>query len=86
MDEIKMQVILVGHSAGGINVTDALHKFPEKIQAAVYIAATMLKLGFHSDQDLKDVSFIILLLIFVTFSSPSIPLFSPKSCLKRFFL
>ncbi|CAO2816061.1 unnamed protein product [Amaranthus hypochondriacus] len=48
------KVILVGHSAGGISVTDAIHKFPEKIQAAVYIAATMLKLGFHSDQHLKD--------------------------------
>ncbi|XP_021737911.1 methylesterase 17-like isoform X1 [Chenopodium quinoa] len=48
------KVILVGHSAGGISVTEAIHKFPEKIEAAVYVGATMLKLGFHSDQDVKD--------------------------------
>ena len=53
-----MQVILVGHSAGGVSVTEAIHKFPEKIQAAVYVGATMLKLGFQSDQDIKDVSFL----------------------------
>lgn len=48
------KVILVGHSAGGISVTEAIYKFPEKIQAAVYVAATMLEMGFHSDQDVKD--------------------------------
>lgn len=51
---IHTKVILVGHSAGGISVTEAIHKFPEKIEAAVYVGATMLKLGFHSDQDTKD--------------------------------
>lgn len=56
------QVILVGHSAGGISVTEAIHKFPEKIEAAVYVGATMLKLGFHSDQDTKDVSSLIFLI------------------------
>uniref|UniRef100_A0A2N9EUS0 AB hydrolase-1 domain-containing protein n=1 Tax=Fagus sylvatica TaxID=28930 RepID=A0A2N9EUS0_FAGSY len=39
------QVILVGHSAGGLSVTQATHKFPKKIRLAVYVAATMLKLG-----------------------------------------
>ncbi|KAH9624886.1 hypothetical protein KSS87_018370 [Heliosperma pusillum] len=48
------KVILVGHSAGGISVTDAIHKFPHKIEAAVYVAASMLNLGFQTDQDLKD--------------------------------
>ncbi|CAH2054134.1 unnamed protein product [Thlaspi arvense] len=48
------QVILVGHSAGGLSVTSALQKFPKKICLAVYIAATMLKFGFQTDQDLKD--------------------------------
>ncbi|XP_074280535.1 methylesterase 17-like [Silene latifolia] len=48
------KVILVGHSAGGISVTDAIHKFPDKIQAAVYVAASMLNLGFQTDQDVKD--------------------------------
>lgn len=48
------QVILVGHSAGGLNVTWATQKFANKIRLAVYIAATMLKLGFWTDQDDKD--------------------------------
>uniref|UniRef100_A0A1J3H4Y3 Methylesterase 17 n=1 Tax=Noccaea caerulescens TaxID=107243 RepID=A0A1J3H4Y3_NOCCA len=48
------QVILVGHSAGGLSVTSAIHRFPKKICLAVYIGATMLKFGFKTDQDLKD--------------------------------
>ncbi|XP_019430934.1 PREDICTED: methylesterase 17-like [Lupinus angustifolius] len=47
------QVILVGHSAGGMSVTQACHKFANKIRVAVYLAATMLKLGFWNDDDLK---------------------------------
>lgn len=46
----------MGHSAGGLNITQACHKFSNKIRLAVYVAATMLKLGFLTDQDLKDVS------------------------------
>ncbi|GAV67758.1 Abhydrolase_6 domain-containing protein [Cephalotus follicularis] len=48
------QVILVGHSAGGLSVTEATHKFPKKILLAVYLAATMLKWGYQTDQDIKD--------------------------------
>ncbi|KAK9077986.1 hypothetical protein SSX86_002043 [Deinandra increscens subsp. villosa] len=48
------KVILVGHSAGGLSVTDATRKFPKKISLAVYIAATMLKYGFLTQQDVKD--------------------------------
>ncbi|XP_059663597.1 methylesterase 17-like [Cornus florida] len=48
------KVILVGHSAGGLSVTDASHKFGKKIWAAVYVAATMLKHGFMTEQDKKD--------------------------------
>ncbi|KAI9102216.1 hypothetical protein K1719_023726 [Acacia pycnantha] len=48
------QVILVGHSAGGLSITQASHKFPKKIRLAVYVAATMLKLGVRTDEDLKD--------------------------------
>ncbi|XP_039039695.1 methylesterase 17-like [Hibiscus syriacus] len=48
------KVILVGHSAGGLSVTQATHKFPNKIRLAVYVAATMLKSGFLTDQDIKD--------------------------------
>ncbi|XP_059292707.1 methylesterase 17-like [Lycium ferocissimum] len=48
------QVILVGHSAGGLSVTDATHKFPKKVRLAVYIAATMLRNGLVTEQDVKD--------------------------------
>ncbi|XP_071934360.1 methylesterase 17-like [Coffea arabica] len=48
------QVILVGHSAGGLNVTDATYKFPKKVSLAVYVAATMLKKGMLNEQDVKD--------------------------------
>ncbi|KAK3230323.1 hypothetical protein Dsin_002204 [Dipteronia sinensis] len=48
------QVILVGHSAGGLSVTQASHMFGrKKIRLAVYVAATMLKLGYLTDQDFK---------------------------------
>ncbi|XP_010244542.1 PREDICTED: methylesterase 17-like [Nelumbo nucifera] len=48
------KVILVGHSAGGLSVTDAIYKFPKKIGMAIYIGATMLRWGFQTDQDIKD--------------------------------
>lgn len=50
------QVILVGHSAGGLSVTAATHKFAKKISLAVYIAGTMLQEGFVTPQDIIDVS------------------------------
>lgn len=62
------QVILVGHSAGGLNVTDATYKFPNKISLVVYLAATMLKSGFLTEEDVKDVSFLFLSpLLFILF-------------------
>jgi pimeloyl-ACP methyl ester carboxylesterase len=48
------KVILVGHSAGGLSVTAATHKFANKISLAVYICATMLKNGFKTQQDITD--------------------------------
>ncbi|WJX34472.1 Methylesterase 17 [Trifolium repens] len=48
------KVILVGHSAGGLSITEACHKFPNKVSLAVYVAATMLKFGYSTDEDLKD--------------------------------
>ncbi|KAJ6297125.1 hypothetical protein OIU78_022783 [Salix suchowensis] len=51
---ISCNLILVGHSAGGLSVTQATHRFSGKIRLAVYLAATMLKLGFWTDQDIKD--------------------------------
>ncbi|KAI5568093.1 hypothetical protein POPTR_013G158200v4 [Populus trichocarpa] len=46
------KVILVGHGAGGLSLTDAIHRFARKIRMAIYVAANMLKHG--SDQDIKD--------------------------------
>ncbi|KAJ6885125.1 hypothetical protein NC652_031968 [Populus alba x Populus x berolinensis] len=40
----KEQVILVGHGAGGLSLTDALHRFAKKNRMAIYVAASMLKL------------------------------------------
>lgn len=54
-------MILVGHSAGGLSITQATHKFAKKILLAVYVAATMLKFGYLTDQDLKDVLFFLIL-------------------------
>ncbi|CAE5966811.1 unnamed protein product [Arabidopsis arenosa] len=48
------QVILVGHSAGGLSVTSAIQRFPKKICLAVFIGASMLKYGLQTDEDMKD--------------------------------
>lgn len=50
----NQKVILVGHSAGGLSVTQASHRFAKKIELAVYVAATMLRLGFMTDEDRMD--------------------------------
>lgn len=50
-----MQVILVGHSAGGLCVTHAMHIFSDKIKLAIFLAATMLPSGFLSEEDILDV-------------------------------
>ncbi|KAI8564402.1 hypothetical protein RHMOL_Rhmol03G0178400 [Rhododendron molle] len=49
-----VQVILVGHSAGGLSLTDATHKFGKKMSLAIYLGATMLKTGVCNEQDIKD--------------------------------
>lgn len=48
------QVILVGHSAGGLSVTQATHMFSNKIRLAIYIGATMLRSGYWTDLDIKQ--------------------------------
>ncbi|XVF65497.1 hypothetical protein PTKIN_Ptkin09bG0254200 [Pterospermum kingtungense] len=48
------KVILVGHSAGGLSLTDAIHRFAKKIHLAIYVAANMLRHGFVTPQDYKD--------------------------------
>ncbi|KAH9767606.1 methylesterase 17 [Citrus sinensis] len=57
------KVILVGHSAGGLSITQASHKFGNKIRLAVYLAATMLKLGFCTDEDVKDLLYEIMIVV-----------------------
>lgn len=51
----KSQVIIVGHSAGGLSVTQATRKFAKKIRLAVYVAATMLESGYLTDEDVRIV-------------------------------
>ncbi|XP_008788157.2 methylesterase 17 [Phoenix dactylifera] len=48
------KVILVGHSAGGLCVTHAMHEFSDKIKLSIFIAATMLPSGFCSEEDAID--------------------------------
>ncbi|CAI0459237.1 unnamed protein product [Linum tenue] len=50
------QVVVVGHSAGGLSVTEASHKFPNKIRVAVYLAATMIIINIVLVQGTPDLS------------------------------
>ncbi|KAJ0964735.1 hypothetical protein J5N97_025873 [Dioscorea zingiberensis] len=49
------KVVLVGHSAGGLSLTQALHEFADKISVAIFLAATMLPFGFLTEEDMTDV-------------------------------
>lgn len=40
-----VQVLLVGHSAGGACVSYAMEQFPEKIAKAIFVCATMVSNG-----------------------------------------
>lgn len=76
-----MQVILVGHSAGGLSLSDGIQKFgKKKIKLAVFVAATMLKSGYLTHQDIQDVSsltlspflpFLFLYILKISFHSQS---------------
>ncbi|KAG6504250.1 hypothetical protein ZIOFF_036581 [Zingiber officinale] len=48
------KVVLVGHSAGGLSLTHAMHAFKSKIKLAIFVAATMLPWGYHTEEDIKD--------------------------------
>ncbi|GLJ13861.1 hypothetical protein SUGI_0221470 [Cryptomeria japonica] len=50
------KVILVGHSAGGINVTYTMERFPHKIAAAVFVTAVMALSGPTVNDSFKEVS------------------------------
>ncbi|KAL8154362.1 hypothetical protein V2J09_012122 [Rumex salicifolius] len=47
------KVVLVGHSAGGVSITRTLLDHPHKVLVAVYVAATMLKSGYLTCEDLQ---------------------------------
>ncbi|KAK6128664.1 hypothetical protein DH2020_037595 [Rehmannia glutinosa] len=73
MDE---RVILVGHSRGGIDISIAMERFPEKIGAAVFVTASMpgpdLDLPTVSKEDLTLATFLIRPSpLFVDFRCPS---------------
>ncbi|KAF2532148.1 hypothetical protein F2Q70_00032678 [Brassica cretica] len=42
------KIILVGHSIGGVTVTEALCKFTDKISMVIYVAAEMVQPGTTS--------------------------------------
>ncbi|XP_057817999.1 methylesterase 1 isoform X2 [Cryptomeria japonica] len=48
------KVILVGHSAGGINVTYTMERFPHKIAAAVFVTAVMALSGPTVNDSFKE--------------------------------
>ena len=47
--------MLIGHNAGGLSLSHAIHVFGHKIAVAVYVATTMLSNGFCTDQDVQQV-------------------------------
>ncbi|KAG6507668.1 hypothetical protein ZIOFF_033019 [Zingiber officinale] len=57
------KVVLVGHSAGGLSLTHAMHAFKSKIKLAIFVAATMLPWGYHTEEDIKDDSTLACMLL-----------------------
>lgn len=43
----------MGHSSGGVCVTQVVHQFSTKVIVAVYVAANMLRNGFCTEEDIK---------------------------------
>ncbi|CAL4972267.1 unnamed protein product [Urochloa decumbens] len=41
------RLVLVGHSLGGLNIALAMERFPSKVAAAVFLAASMPRAGSH---------------------------------------
>nr|ACH63241.1 ethylene esterase-like protein [Rheum australe] len=82
------KVVLVGHSLGGINIAFAMEEFPEKVSAAVFVAAlvpdTVNKPSFFLDELFKKIGAANgwLDCQFSTFGSPDEPVtvisFGPK--------
>lgn len=54
LDEQEEQVILVGHSSGGMLITEAARRRPEKIKALVYLAAFLLPAGVFPPSIMRE--------------------------------
>jgi alpha-beta hydrolase superfamily lysophospholipase len=50
------RLVLVGHSLGGLNVALAMERFPSKVAAAVFLAASMPRVGSHMGITIEEVS------------------------------
>ena len=63
------KVILMGHSAGGMSLTDTIYRFGKmgSIQMVIYVAATMLKHRFSTDQNVQDVRTITFTITYAIF-------------------
>eukprot|EP00252_Welwitschia_mirabilis_P015784 TRINITY_DN3502_c0_g1_i1.p1 TRINITY_DN3502_c0_g1~~TRINITY_DN3502_c0_g1_i1.p1 ORF type:complete len:274 (-),score=36.33 TRINITY_DN3502_c0_g1_i1:577-1398(-) len=51
---LSHKIVLVGHSAGGLSLTHAIHELGRRISVAVYLSATMLPRGFVTEEDFKQ--------------------------------
>lgn len=49
------RLVLVGHSHGGLSVALAMERFPDKVAAAVFLAACMPAAGKHMGITLEEV-------------------------------
>ena len=50
------RLVLVGHSLGGLSVALAMERFPGKVAAAVFLAASMPRVGSHMGVTIEEVS------------------------------
>jgi len=50
------RLVLVGHSLGGLSVALAMERFPGKVAAAVFLAASMPRIGSHMGITIEEVS------------------------------
>jgi alpha-beta hydrolase superfamily lysophospholipase len=50
------RLVLVGHSLGGLSVALAMEWFPGKVAAAVFLAASMPRVGRHMGVTIEEVS------------------------------
>ena len=51
----RLRLVLVGHSLGGLSVALAMERFPGKVAAAVFLAASMPRIGSHMGITIQEV-------------------------------